>query len=130
MPDMLALARPGYCCILIDRLRLPFLIGILRSEQTAPQDVVVSLAAYMRESGAGRSGDIADTVSYADLVEGIRAIATSGRHIPLVEQLAEEIAELALADARIDYVQVAVTKPDIIAECASVGVVIERSHGQ
>ena len=130
MPDTLAFARPGYCCILIDRLRLPFLIGILKSEQNAPQDVIVSLAAYMRESGASRSGDIADTVSYADLVDGIRAIAASGRHIPLVEQLAEEIAELALAEARVDHVRVAVTKPDIIAECSSVGVVIERSREQ
>lgn len=130
MPDTLALARPGYCCILIDRLRLPFRIGILETEQDAPQDVIVSLAAYMREGSAGTSGKIADTVSYADIVEGIRAIAASDRHIPLVEQLAEEIAELALADARIDHVRVAVTKPDIIAECSSVGVVIERSREQ
>ena len=130
MSHVLALARPGYNCILIDRLRLPFQIGILESEQNAPQDVIVSLAAYMRDGSAGTSGDITDTLSYAGLVDGIRAIATSGRHIPLVEQLAEEIAGLALADTRVDHVRVAVTKPDIIAECASVGVVIERSRTQ
>lgn len=116
----------GHRCLVIDRLRLTLRIGILESEKQAPQEVVVSLRMFVREDGPAVSTDIADYVSYADIVAGVRAIADSGRHIPLVENLAEEIAALALSDARVTRVIVDVRKTRIIADCEGVGVIIER----
>jgi len=55
----------------------------------------------------------------------MRAI-TEESHINLVETLAERIAGLCLADARVARVRVCVEKLDIYEEAASVGVEIER----
>ena len=49
--------------------------------------------------GRTRSDDLADYVSYADIVDRLKARAKSTRHVNLVETLAEEVAALALADA-------------------------------
>ncbi len=124
LPDRL----DGHRCIVIDRLRLPFHIGIFDHEKGRPQTVVISLRLFVAETGRARSTDIADHVSYAEVVDAIRAIAASGRHIPLVENLAEEIADIALSDVRVARVVVDVRKSDIIPEAEGVGVVIERAQ--
>ena len=81
-------------------------------------------------SPAGRvSDDLADYVSYADIVEQLKARAASTRHVNLVETLAEEVAALALADKRVASVVVDVRKTEIIPEAEGVGVIIRRHCG-
>lgn len=118
----------GHRCLVIDRLRLTMLIGILEREKREPQEVVVTIRMFIPEAGRARSTDIGHYVSYADVVDGVRAIAASGRHIPLVENLAEEIADVALADKRVARAVVDVRKTGIIPDCDGVGVIIERSR--
>jgi len=64
-------------------------------------------------------------LNYETIVDGIKALA-DGKHINLVESLADRIAELCLADPRVRAARVMVEKLDIYAEAASVGVMIER----
>ncbi len=116
----------GRICVSIRDLQIDFLIGILEHEKLEPQRVRLNVAVFVPDAGPHDSTDIADYVSYADVVDGIKALAASGRHIPLVENLAEEIARLVLADRRVERVIVDVRKPDIIPEAGSVGVTIER----
>ena len=118
----------GHRCLIIDRLRLPFRIGVLDHEKQAPQEVAISLRLYVREEGPARSTDLGDYVSYATIVDEVRSLAACGRHIPLVENLAEEIAALALADRRVARVLVDVRKTEIVPGCAGVGVAIERRN--
>ena len=66
----------GHRCLVIDRLRLTMLIGILEREKREPQEVVVTIRMFIPEAGRARSTDIGHYVSYADVVEGVRAIAT------------------------------------------------------
>lgn len=120
----------GHRCLVIHRLRLNLLIGILEHEKTAPQEVVVTIYMYIRETGRARSTDIADYVSYADVVERLRALAASGRHIPLVENLAEEIADIVLADTRVARTVIDIRKTEIIPDCDGVGVIIERRNSR
>jgi dihydroneopterin aldolase len=47
-------------------------------------------------------------------------------HVELVEQLADRIARLCLEDPRVRSARVRVEKLDAIADCAAVGVEIER----
>lgn len=117
----------GHRCLVIDRLRLSMLIGILNSEKTETQEVVVSLRLYIPEHGRAVSTDIADYISYADVVERVRALAAEG-HIPLVENFAEQIADIALADPRVARVVIDVRKTEIIPDCDGVGVTIERTR--
>jgi FolB domain-containing protein len=126
-----AIVPPQGCrCILIEDLRLAVFIGVLPEERKARQEVSISV--YMmvrdmlRDAGATRSDDLADHVSYADVVDRLKERAASPRHTNLVETLAEDSAELALADPRVESVIVAVRKPQIIAEARGVGVIIHR----
>lgn len=53
-----------------------------------------------------------------------------GRHVDLVETLAEDIAAICLSFARSLSVRVSVLKPAAIDEAAAVGVVIHRSNAR
>lgn len=124
------LPDPGYRCVIIEDLRLELFIGVHAHEHGRRQQVAVTVAMFVPEQETGPSDDIADHVSYADMVEELRARAQSTRHVNLVETLAEEIAGMALADTRIASVIVDVRKTAIIPEAKSVGVIIRRVREQ
>ncbi len=108
-------------------LVLPVNIGIYDFEKEAPQRVCINVECKVREDDVPVGDDIANVVSYEDIVNGIRSIIADG-HINLVETLAERIADFCLADPRVGYARIGVDKLDIILEAASVGVEIERSR--
>jgi dihydroneopterin aldolase len=116
----------GQRCVVIDDLRLRFFIGVHAHEKQARQEVSMTVHMFVPESGGPRSDDLADYVSYADIVDKLKARAASTRHINLVETLAEEVVALALADARVARVVVDVRKTEIIPEAKGVGVIIHR----
>lgn len=117
----------GHRCVVVSNLRLSMFIGVLPHEHDAPQQVIVSVWTYVPESGLALSERMEDYVSYADVVAGIQTVASEG-HIELVENFAEQIAQMVLSDDRVARVVVDVRKPDIIEEADSVGVIIERSR--
>ena len=117
---------PGECCIVIGDLRLDLFIGVLDFEKKARQPVSVTLHLFVSDTGPTRSDDLADHVSYADVIDKLKERAKARRHVNLVETFAEEVAEMALADARVASVVVDVRKTAIIPEAGSVGVIIHR----
>jgi len=119
----------GYRCIVIDGLRLNLFIGVLEAERRARQEVAISMYLMVRDCGPSRSDRLADHVSYAEVVDQLKERARSPRHTNLVETLAEEAAEMALADGRVESVIVDVRKTAIIPEAqGGVGVVIHRQR--
>lgn len=118
--------RPGQRCIVIDELRVDLFIGVHDFEKRARQPVSVTLHMFVADAGPTRSDDLADHVSYADVVAKVKERAKSTRHVNLVETFAEEVAELAFADARVSSVVVDVRKTAIIPEAKGVGVIIHR----
>ena len=110
--------------IRIDRLTLPMMIGILDFERKAPQTVVISIDIAVR--GGLATGEF---VSYAPVVEHLVALSDSGRHIDLVEELADEIFKFLFTDARIASATVTVMKPDIFPQAEGVGVTEMRENG-
>jgi len=111
--------------ILVRDLVLKCLIGIHAHELLAPQRVRVNVEMAVYEQAGPLSDDIANVVSYEDVIEGIKRMLAEG-HINLVETLAEKIADLCLADPRVASVRIRVEKLDVYAEAASVGIEIER----
>lgn len=111
--------------ILVRDLVLKCLIGIHAHELLAPQRVRINVDMAAEEQAGPLSDDIANVVSYEDVIEGIKRMLAEG-HINLVETLAEKIASLCLADQRVSSVRVRVEKLDVYAEAASVGIEIER----
>jgi 7,8-dihydroneopterin aldolase/epimerase/oxygenase len=125
-----AMSGRGYRHLLIRDLMLACEIGVFPHEHGVKQRVRINLEIELADGDRPIPDRLADTVSYADIVDGIRRLAAGGR-INLVETLAERIADLALADGRARRVAVRVEKLDIYPDAAGVGVAIERfnHHG-
>jgi len=113
--------------ILVRDLVLKCLIGIHAHELLAPQRVRINVDMSVLEQAGPLCDDIANVVSYEDVIDGIKAMLAEG-HINLVETLAEKIAELCLVDERVETARIRVEKLDVYAEAASVGIEIERGR--
>ena len=123
MPD----ARRHYR-ILVRDLLLMCSIGVHAHERLAPQRVRLNVEMDVTECDGAVGDDIAEVVSYEDVITGIKRVVAGG-HINLVETLADRIAELCLADPRVAVARVRVEKLDVYAEAAAVGIEIERRRG-
>ena len=112
--------------------RVPLFAGLSSKERekVARQEVSITLHMFVADdAAASRSDDLADHVSYSDVVAKLKERAKAVRHTNLVETLAEEAADFALADARVESVVVDVRKTEIVPEASGVGVIIHRQRG-
>ena len=105
--------------------------GVFDFERREGQEFVIDLVVALDMRPAARSDDVADTVHYGELAEAVAAIL-SGEPVNLLETLAQRIADVALADARVARVEVTVHKPQapIGGPFEDAAVVLERRrHG-
>jgi dihydroneopterin aldolase len=114
---------PGYRVFVHD-LVLAVSIGIHAHEKRQRARVRVNADLLVGGPFPARD-DFTQALDYESIVDGIKRLA-DGRHINLVETLADRIAALCLADARVRAVRVTVEKLDIYPEAESVGVLVER----
>ena len=110
--------------ILVRDLVLPCRIGVYDHEKQAPQRVRVN-AQLLVERDVVDSDELRDVLNYETIVEGIRAL-TRGRHIELVESLAEQVMDVCLASPRALAARISVEKLDVFPDAESVGVVLRR----
>ena len=115
-----------------DRIRLTGLRvrghhGVLPQERRDGQDFVVDVALDLDLRPAAASDDVADTVHYGELAERLAAVV-AGDRVDLVETLAERLAAVCLADARVRSAEVTVHKPHapIGLDVADVSVTVVR----
>lgn len=123
--DVAAGDGSGFRRVLVRDLVLACEIGAFRHERGARQRVRINLDLAVREDGVPLADDLRNVVCYDEIVSGIRRLAEGG-HVHLVETLAERIAAMCLADARIRTARVRVEKLDVYPDVASVGIEIER----
>lgn len=103
--------------------------GVYDFEREQGQDFLVDVTLTMDLGPAARSDDVRDTVHYGELAERIVAVV-AGEPVNLIEALAERIADLCLADTRVDTATVTVHKPQapIPHDFADVAVTVTRSR--
>jgi dihydroneopterin aldolase len=112
--------------IFIKDLTLQMSIGVLPEEREAPQRVIVNICADSTYTGDWKEDDVANVVSYADMIEKITLLSRI-KHFTLAETFAEEIAALCLETfPPLHKISVSVDKPDIVPETQTVGIRIER----
>lgn len=118
----------------LDEIRLTGLTvfgrhGVFDHERENGQEFVIDLRLQLELSDAAASDDVADTVHYGELAERVAAVV-AGEPVNLIEALAQRIADVVLADARVRQVDVTVHKPHapIPLTFADVSVTISRSR--
>lgn len=84
--------------------------GVLASERADGQEFIVDVVLGVSTRKAAATDNLTDTVNYADVAQHVHAHIT-GDPCDLIETLAERIAVGVLAQATIDWVEVAVHKP-------------------
>ncbi|HET8718651.1 MAG TPA: dihydroneopterin aldolase [Nocardioidaceae bacterium] len=101
--------------------------GVFDFERREGQVFKVDLVLGLDTRPAARSDDLQDTVDYGSLVAAVkRAIETEP--VDLIEKLAQRIADVCLTEARVQWTDVTVHKPDapIEATFADVALTIHR----
>jgi dihydroneopterin aldolase len=113
--------------ILIPGLRELGIHGVLPEERVRPQPFEVNLELQVDLETAGVSDDLADTVDYAAVIDAVSRVVTTESY-QLLERLAQRIADVCRADARVRGVVVEVRKlePPVPTTVAHVAVRIER----
>ena len=113
--------------LFVKGLRIEAILGILPHERTEKQPVVVDLEYAVDTASAVASGDIGDTVSYADVADSVTTWIVEGEY-ELVETLAAEVAERLQSTYGIRWLRLRVGKPTAVANADSVGIEIERGQ--
>lgn len=103
--------------------------GWFPHEREAGQEFRVDVVLGVDTRAAARSDDLADTVDYGTLAEGVVGLV-AGEPVTLVETLAQRIADLCLADTRVEDVEVTVHKPEapVTVPLGDVTVTIRRAR--
>jgi dihydroneopterin aldolase len=103
--------------------------GVYDFERAAGQDFVVDVALELDLAAAADSDDVADTIHYGELAERLVAVV-SGEPVSLIETLAQRLADVCLADPRVEAATVTVHKPQapIPHEFVDVAVTLRRQR--
>ncbi|MFM4968748.1 dihydroneopterin aldolase [Aeromonas veronii] len=100
-------------------------IGVYEWEKGIRQKLRFDLEMGFDNRPAAATDDINLALDYADLSNKI-CEHVSGKVVELVETMAEQVAMLVLADKRVQWVKVTLTKPGAVPNAAGVGVEILR----
>ncbi len=111
--------------IFINDLVIEMFAGIYDHEKANKQRVIINITLEV-ESNAGKGlTSIDDVVSYENIVNEVRRIATE-KHYDLLEELAEKISSICTDNDKVTNANVRLEKPDIIDDVKSVGIEITR----
>lgn len=116
-------------CIHIRDLVCRCIVGINPEERVKRQEVLLNVTVWADLRDACASDDIADTVDYKRVKEGILAMVEASSY-NLVERLASEIAAVCLQADRVRRVRVVLDKPGALRFARSVAVDITRERGE
>ncbi|WP_340539754.1 dihydroneopterin aldolase [Nocardioides sp. GXZ039] len=103
--------------------------GVFDFERRDGQRFVIDLVLGLDTRPAAASDDLQDTVDYGSLGTSVQA-AVEHDPVDLIETLAQRIADVCLLDARVEWVQVTVHKPEapLDATFADVALTITRER--
>ncbi|MEL7536061.1 MAG: dihydroneopterin aldolase [Pseudomonadota bacterium] len=111
--------------IFIETFAVEAVIGIWEWERRITQRIEISLEMAYDTRAAALSDDVADTLNYKAVADGVAALTKEGK-FKLVEALAGAIAAYVLDNYTVPWVRVRVSKPGAIRGSKHVGVIIER----
>lgn len=115
--------------VIIKNLLARGIIGIRDWERREPQNILINVTIFTDTHRAALTDNINDCANYSVLAKKVQAHAESAERLT-VEALANDLAALCLQERNVLKVIVRVEKPGAVRFAESVGVEIERSHGE
>lgn len=112
-------------CIFIEGMLVTTRVGIYPHERVASQPLEIDMTFGLPEAAAEHD-DIADTISYDQVADRIRAVLAE-RQFNLLETLGDFLAKMMLEEFRTPWVRMTIVKPGILRNVRRVGVFIERA---
>ncbi len=111
--------------VMIRDLSIQGILGINPEERTTKQEILVNAMLWVDTRRAGVTDDIEDAVNYRTIAKKMIAHIEQGEPM-LVERLVQELADICLADSRVERVEISVEKPGALRFARSVGINITR----
>ena len=115
--------------VLIEGLEVPAVIGIYDWEQQITQPLFIDVEMAWDNRRPAASGAIEDALDYEAVSNAIHDVV-SRRSWGLIEEVAEALATLILADFNTSAIRLKVAKPTAIQSARSVAVMIERKASE
>ena len=112
--------------VLIKDLILKASVGIYPKEKIRKQKVRFNISITTKDNIKSKN-DISEFVSYEDIIKNVKNIINKG-HIPLIENLAQNIAEKCLINKKILKIEIMIEKLETFKEAQSVGIKIVRMN--
>jgi dihydroneopterin aldolase len=101
-------------CLALRDVRAWVRLGAFAEERAGPQPVSVDVELYRRH-GAFTGGGLADCLDYDRVFRHLVETWPERPHTELLEQLAEDLVQFCLADARVEACRVVIRKQAIYA---------------
>ncbi len=111
--------------IFIEDLRVDTVIGLYDWEKQVRQSLSVSMEMGWDIRTAAKTGDLTDTLNYADVADYVQAFANEHDHL-LLESFIEDLADRLLKHFHMPWIKVRVAKISTVSSARSVGIEIER----
>ena len=112
--------------VLVKDLILKASVGIYPKEKIRKQKVRFNIFITATDNIKTKN-DISDLVSYEDVIKNVKYIINRG-HIPLIENLAQDIAKKCLINKKILKIEIMIEKLETFKEAESVGIKIIRMN--
>ena len=113
--------------VFVKNLLCKALVGIYKNEKRIKQRIRFNVLIQSKDNIKNNNNSISDFVSYEDIINKIKKVLNRG-HVPLIENLAEQIAIECLKDNKIQTIEIEIEKLDVFKEAESVGVKIIRKQ--
>ena len=112
--------------VLVKDLILKASVGIYPKEKIRTQKVRFNISITANDNIKTKN-DISEFVSYEDVIKNVKNTINRG-HTPLIENLAQNIAEKCLINKRILKIEIMIEKLETFKEAESVGIKIIRMN--
>ena len=112
--------------VLVKNLILKASVGIYPKEKIRKQKVRFNISITATDNIKTKN-DISEFVSYEDVIKNVKNTINRG-HTPLIENLAQNIAEKCLINKRILKIEIMIEKLETFKETESVGIKIIRMN--
>jgi len=115
--------------IFINDLVVPCIIGVFDEERTEKRNIIINIELSVDTRKAGKTDDINDTVSYADVTNAVAKMVATSQY-KLLEKLAQEIATICLQGNQVEQVKVHIEKPKALKLAKSSAIEIIRYNAK